>query len=165
MEAITLNTNGSTGTGKIISVRGSVVDIRFEEHLPPIYTLLNTGSNEQIPIEVLSHLDAKSVRGIALTPTQGLARGMVVKNTEGPLKAPIGKGIISRMFEEILVVRTTEGAVGEHQSRLSAATCATAALGVVRRRGRDVAQIDRVQILDVYPQFHRWRTEQDGQLG
>ena len=99
MEAITLNTNGSTGTGKIISVRGSVVDIRFEEHLPPIYTLLNTGSNEQIPIEVLSHLDAKSVRGIALTPTQGLARGMVVKNTEGPLKAPIGKGIISRMFD------------------------------------------------------------------
>ena len=99
MDAIPLNINGSNGIGKIISVRGSVVDISFENQLPPIYTLLKTGPNEQIPIEVLSHLSAKRVRGIALTPTQGLARGMVVKNTDGPLKVPVGKGIISRMFD------------------------------------------------------------------
>lgn len=99
MDAIPLNINGSNGIGKIISVRGSVVDISFENQLPPIYTLLKTGPNEQIPIEVLSHLSAKRVRGIALTPTQGLARGMVVKNTDGPLKVPVGKGIIFRMFD------------------------------------------------------------------
>ena len=39
------------------------------------------------------------VRGIALTPTQGLARGMAVEDTGGPLKAPVGKGILSRMFD------------------------------------------------------------------
>jgi F-type H+-transporting ATPase subunit beta len=39
------------------------------------------------------------VRGIALTPTQGLARGIIVEDTGGPLKAPVGKGILSRMFD------------------------------------------------------------------
>jgi F-type H+-transporting ATPase subunit beta len=99
MNAIPTDINGADGDGKVISVRGSVVDISFENHLPPIYTLLKTGNDDEISIETLSQLDARSVRGIALTPTQGLARGMTVKNTHGPLKAPVGKGIFSRMFD------------------------------------------------------------------
>ncbi len=43
--------------GKIISVRGSVVDVWFENNLPPIYTLLHTGKDKQIAIEVLTQLD------------------------------------------------------------------------------------------------------------
>lgn len=89
----------SSNIGKVISVRGSVVDIGFENHLPPIYTLLRTGNDGRIAIEVLSQLTTHSVRGIALTPTQGLARGMQVVDTNGPLKAPVGKGIFSRMFD------------------------------------------------------------------
>jgi len=85
--------------GAVMSVRGSVVDIRFENHLPPIYSLLRAGQEKQIAIEVLSHLDTHRVRGIALTPTQGLSRGMVVENTGGPLMAPVGKEILSRMFD------------------------------------------------------------------
>nr|WP_294383741.1 F0F1 ATP synthase subunit beta [Prosthecobacter sp.] len=87
------------GRGVIVSVRGSVVDVRFEDGLPSIYTVLRTGDQDRIVIEVLSQLDAHHVRGIALTPTQGLARGMAVKNTRGPLMAPVGKGIMSRMFD------------------------------------------------------------------
>ena len=85
--------------GVVISVRGSVVDIRFDGYLPPIYSLLHAGANKQIVIEVLAQLGAQRVRGIALAPTQGLARGMPVENTGGPLKAPVGKGILSRMFD------------------------------------------------------------------
>jgi F-type H+/Na+-transporting ATPase subunit beta len=85
--------------GSVVSVRGSVVDIRFEDHLPPIYSLLRTGQDGRIAIEVLAQLDTHRVRGIALTPTQGLARGMLVKDTGGPLMAPVGKGILSRMFD------------------------------------------------------------------
>jgi F-type H+-transporting ATPase subunit beta len=85
--------------GAVVSVRGSVVDIRFEEHLPPIYSVLRAGEEGQIVIEVLAQRDARHVRGIALTPTQGLARGMPVEHTGGPLKAPVGKGIVSRMFD------------------------------------------------------------------
>ena len=89
---------GSPNIGVVAAVRGSVVDIRFEAHLPPIHSLLHAQHGE-IAIEVLAQLDARHVRGIALTPTQGLARGMAVEDTGGPLKAPVGKGILSRMFD------------------------------------------------------------------
>ncbi len=89
----------SCGIGAVVSVRGSVVDIRFNGPLPPIYTVLRAGDAGRIVIEVLAHRDSHHVRGIALTPTQGLARGMPVENTGGPLKAPVGKGIRARMFD------------------------------------------------------------------
>ena len=92
-------TPSASNSGVVVSVRGSVVDIRFDEHLPPIYSVLRTGAERQIIIEVLAQLDARRVRGIALTPTQGLARGMAVDDTGGPLQAPVGKGILSRMFD------------------------------------------------------------------
>ena len=85
--------------GVVVSVRGSVVDVRFDEHLPPIYSVLLAGPEKQIVIEVLAQQDAHHVRGIALTPTQGLARGMAVEDTGGPLKAPVGKAVLSRMFD------------------------------------------------------------------
>jgi F-type H+-transporting ATPase subunit beta len=85
--------------GAVVSVRGSVVDVRFDGRLPPIYTILLSGEKKEIVIEVLAQRDAHHVRGIALTPTQGLARGMPVEDTRGPLKAPVGKGIRSRMFD------------------------------------------------------------------
>lgn len=85
--------------GVVVSVRGSVVDIRFDRLLPPIHTVLRVGKDQSIVIEVLAQRDARHVRGIALTPTQGLARGMTVEDTGGPLKAPVGKGILSRMFD------------------------------------------------------------------
>ena len=85
--------------GVIVSVRGSVVDVHFKSRLPPIHSLLHTGSDGKVLIEVFAQLDAQSVRGIALTPTQGLARGMQVADSGGPLLAPIGKAILSRMFD------------------------------------------------------------------
>ena len=93
------NNSNLINVGRVISVRGSVVDIGFENHLPSVHTLLRAGKENQILIEVLSQLNSHSIRGIALTPTQGLARGMPVHNTEGPIKAPVGKGIFSRMFD------------------------------------------------------------------
>ncbi|MDP3481040.1 MAG: F0F1 ATP synthase subunit beta [Desulfoprunum sp.] len=93
------NTTIPANIGTVVSVHGSVVDIRFEEHLPPISTLLHAGKTGDIAIEVLAQLDRHRVRGIALTPTQGLARGMTVEDSGGPLMAPVGKGILSRMFD------------------------------------------------------------------
>jgi len=89
----------SSNSGAVASVRGSVVDVRFDGPLPPIYSMLHAGVKNEIIIEVLAQRDARHVRGIALTPTQGLARGMVVTDTGGPLKAPVGKAILSRMFD------------------------------------------------------------------
>ncbi|GAA0834392.1 MAG: F0F1 ATP synthase subunit beta [Marinomonas sp.] len=89
----------SDNIGNVVAIRGSVVDIVFKQHLPPIRSLLRTGTDDQIYIEVFSQLDAQRVRGIALTPTQGLARGTLVKDTGGPLQTPVGNGILSRMFD------------------------------------------------------------------
>lgn len=91
--------NNPLNLGTVISVRGSIVDVLFERHLPHVYTLLRAGKEGQIAIEVLTQLDAHHVRGIALTPTEGLARGMAVEDTGGPLKAPVGREILSRMFD------------------------------------------------------------------
>ncbi len=88
-----------SNSGKVVSVRGSVVDIKFDTHLPPINTVLHTGDNDQIIIEVQEQRDAHHVRGIALTPTQGLARGMVVETDGKELTVPVGKSIIGRMFD------------------------------------------------------------------
>jgi len=92
------NKPSHSSLGAVVSVRGSVVDVRFDAHLPPIYSLLHAKEGK-IAIEVLAQLDAHSVRGIALTPTEGLVRGSAVEDTGGPLKAPVGKGTLSRMFD------------------------------------------------------------------
>src|ERR1700678_1096649 len=99
MGMTTANGTQHSNRGVVTSVRGSVVDVRFEDNLPPIYSLLRTGKDAAIAIEVLIQLDDHRVRGIALNPTQGLARGMAVEDTGGPLKVPVGKALLSRMFD------------------------------------------------------------------
>lgn len=85
--------------GVVVAVRGSVVDMRFDGGLPAIHSLLRTGVGGRVAIEVLAQSDSRHVRGIALSPTQGLARGMPVEDTGAPLQAPVGKAILSRMFD------------------------------------------------------------------
>ena len=84
--------------GVVISVRGSVVDARFPQRLPSLYHVLRAGEDDQIVIEVVSHIDSKTVRGIALTSTQGLALDSKIIDTGHPLKVPVGKGLLGRVF-------------------------------------------------------------------
>lgn len=84
--------------GTVVAVRGSVVDVRFDGELPRIDTLLHAGDDGEVVIEVALHLDAHRVRGIALTPTQGLSRGAVVTNRGEPLRVPVGPEILGRAF-------------------------------------------------------------------
>lgn len=90
---------GSLAVGVILAIRGSVVDIRFDRDLPALYTLLRTGKDLQVILEVQFQLNPHSVRAMALTPADGLARGMEVINTGSPLMAPVGREVLSRMFD------------------------------------------------------------------
>jgi F-type H+/Na+-transporting ATPase subunit beta len=103
--------------GTVVAVRGSVVDVAFSARLPPIYSILRAGADGQIAIEVLMQTGAGRVRGIALTPTQGLARGMTVLDTGGPLLAPVGKGILSRMVDVFGAAIDRKGPVADVQWR------------------------------------------------
>jgi F-type H+-transporting ATPase subunit beta len=85
--------------GSVVSIRGSIVDVDFHLAQPPINTVLHAGVEGRIVLEVMAQLSASRVRCVALTATQGLARGMAVRDTGSPLQAPVGKGIISRMFD------------------------------------------------------------------
>lgn len=85
-------------TGTVISVRGSVVDVRFPQQLPGFLHQLNAGEEGQVVVEVVAHLNAEVVRGIALTPTSGLARGATVVDQGHSLQVPVGKSLLGRMF-------------------------------------------------------------------
>jgi len=82
----------------VVRVRGSVVDVEFTQGLPPLLNALRTGENGDIVIEVINHLSETVARGIALTPTQGLARGVPVRDTGSPLKVPVGRHLLGRAF-------------------------------------------------------------------
>ncbi len=84
--------------GTVVAIRSSVVDVRFSEGLPEIYSQLRAGDDRQIVIEVVNHLDSETVRGIALTATSGLARGSAVTDTGKPLQVPVGKHLLGRVF-------------------------------------------------------------------
>jgi F-type H+/Na+-transporting ATPase subunit beta len=84
--------------GRVETVRGSVVDVSFHEEIPPIRSLLRTGAQDGMVIEVASHLDQRTVRGIALTSTAGMGRGMEMRGNGDPLMTPVGTGLLGRMF-------------------------------------------------------------------
>jgi F-type H+-transporting ATPase subunit beta len=86
-----------TLTGRVASVRGSVVDVSFSDRLPLIHEMLSDESGD-ILVEVISHPDQKTVRGIALTPTRGLARGDRMTASGGPLSVPVGEALLGRML-------------------------------------------------------------------
>jgi F-type H+/Na+-transporting ATPase subunit beta len=90
-----LDSTTSAAMGTVVSVRGDIVDVQFATRLPPINSRLRAGKDAQVVIEVWAQLDARRIRGITMTPTRGLARGMLVQATGGPLKAPVGKAIRS----------------------------------------------------------------------
>lgn len=84
--------------GTVHAVRGSVIDARFPGRLPEIHNQLKTGDGGKVVVEVLIHLSPEIVRGIALTPAGGLARGDIVVDTREPLKAPVGEQLLGRVF-------------------------------------------------------------------
>lgn len=84
--------------GTVVSVRGSIIDVHFPKQLPDIYNQLQAGESGRVALEVVAHLNAHVIRGIALAPTTGLARGSPVIDTGHPLQVPVGKQLLGRMF-------------------------------------------------------------------
>jgi F-type H+-transporting ATPase subunit beta len=92
-------TNVTLNEGTVTAVRGSVIDVSFPDRIPSIHHVLRAGSEREIVIEVVSHLDATTIRGVALTPTRGLWRGAQVLDTRETLKVPVGERVLGRVFD------------------------------------------------------------------
>jgi F-type H+-transporting ATPase subunit beta len=88
--------------GRIAQVIGPVVDVTFEEKLPPIYTALKIEDSARgidLTCEVAQHLGNNTVRSVALAPTEGLVRGMSVVDTGAPIKVPVGRPTLGRVMD------------------------------------------------------------------
>lgn len=86
-------------TGRVVAVDGSVIDAVFEEKLPALYNLLKIEAEEKIYVEVISLVNSHTVRGIALTPLQGLERDTEIIDSGSPIKVPVGKKLLGRVFD------------------------------------------------------------------
>ncbi len=86
--------------GKIIQIRGPVVDVQFKEkNTPGINTKLEVNIDKKLIIlEVSQDLGEGKVRCISINPTEALERGFDVVNTNEPIKVPVGEKILGRMF-------------------------------------------------------------------
>ncbi len=94
--------------GRITQVIGPVVDVEFPPGgLPDIYTALSVtnpgidAKSDNLVVEVSQHLGENTARCIAMDSTDGLVRGMAVKNTGSPISMPVGKEVLGRILNVI----------------------------------------------------------------
>jgi F-type H+-transporting ATPase subunit beta len=94
--------------GKVIQVMGPVVDVEFSEgELPEILTALHItnptidDTEDNLVVEVAQHLGDNIVRTIAMDVTDGLVRGMKVKNTGKPIMMPAGDPTLGRVLNVV----------------------------------------------------------------
>jgi F-type H+-transporting ATPase subunit beta len=94
-------TAAPTATGRVIQITGPVVDIEFPAgRLPAIYNAVEIarGDGAKIVCEVQQHLGNNWVRSVAMTTTDGLARGVAAVDTGGPITVPVGQVTLGRVF-------------------------------------------------------------------
>lgn len=82
--------------GKVISVRGHVVEVKFSGIKPRVNNVLVLEANPQIRMEVYASSGPESFYCFALSSTEELYRGAKVVNTEKPIQFPVGKELLGR---------------------------------------------------------------------
>ena len=89
-----------TGIGKVVQVIGPIVDIRFnEDEIPLLLNAIEIYKNgERIVVEVAQHMGDDIVRCVSMGITDGLVRGMEAKDTGDPIKVPVGRETLGRIF-------------------------------------------------------------------
>ena len=87
--------------GKVVQVIGTVVDIEFPpDALPALFNAVEISlGKEKIILEVQDHLGNNWVRCLALSPTDGLARGVEAIDTGAALSVPVGRATLGRLFD------------------------------------------------------------------
>ena len=90
----------SKNIGKIVQILGPVVDVRFEKSkIPAILNALELKyEGNKYVFEVAQHIGDNTVRTISMGTTEGLVRGLEVVDTGAPITVPVGKEVLSRMF-------------------------------------------------------------------
>jgi F-type H+-transporting ATPase subunit beta len=93
-------------TGKIVEIKGVVLDAVFPDRLPEINHALSIqvhedGGTRELIAEVQQHLGDDRVRAVAMDTTDGLARGVEVVDTQEPISVPVGDETLGRIWNVI----------------------------------------------------------------
>src|SRR3954454_8422292 len=105
-------TEGGRNVGRIEEIQGVVIEAVFPDELPEIYSALeidrednpeeaegiSSGTGNKLILEVQQHLGDDRVRAVAMDTTDGLARGMEIEDTGGPITVPVGDMTLGRIF-------------------------------------------------------------------
>jgi F-type H+-transporting ATPase subunit beta len=111
----------TTRTGRVLQVIGPVVDVEFDDTLPEVniaLTVTNTSIDDRpdnLVLEVALHLGERTVRTIAMDSTDGLVRGMIVRDTGKPISVPVGKKTLGRILNVVGDPVDEQGPVGEEE--------------------------------------------------
>jgi F-type H+-transporting ATPase subunit beta len=101
------NGSPSTNTGRIVEIKGVVIDAVFTDRLPQIYTALEIeiaegdGKTRTLVAEVQQHLGDDRVRAVAMDSTDGLPRGAICVDTGNPISVPVGAPTLGRLWNVI----------------------------------------------------------------
>jgi len=96
--------SSAQNVGKIVEIKGVVIDAVFTDQLPGIYNALSIditgsdGSARTLIAEVQQHLGDDRVRAVAMDSTDGLARGVVCVDTGNPISVPVGAPTLGRLW-------------------------------------------------------------------
>ncbi len=90
-----------TNAGSVAQVIGPVVDVRFENDIPAVYSALRIerAGQDALVLEVQQQLPGNIARTIAMSSTDGIKRGMPVTDTGAGISVPVGPNVLGRMFD------------------------------------------------------------------
>lgn len=151
MVSMGLDAAGST-LGHVRRVRGSVIDVEFDAGLPEIDRLLRAVGAD-VAMEVVGHLDARTVRAVALTASRGLARGDAVADTGAPIEVPVGDGLLGRVFD--VFGRTVDGLPDDDIVALPRRSVHQHAVPLVRRLAGSDTFATGIKVIDVLAPLER----------
>ncbi len=103
-------------TGCVVEVIGAVIDVEFpRDSIPKVYDALKL-DEAGLTMEVQSQLGDGVVRTIAMGPTEGLKRGMMVTNTGEAIRVPVGQKTLGRIMNVLGEPIDNQGEIGHEET-------------------------------------------------
>ncbi|MFO7563078.1 MAG: F0F1 ATP synthase subunit beta [Enhygromyxa sp.] len=121
--AASSGTATSARVGHVTQVIGPVIDVEFEGELPEVNNALvlsNPSISDEpdnLVAEVAMHLGERTVRAISMDTTDGLVRGMEVRDTGNPIMMPVGKGVLGRIMNVVGQPVDEQGPIAATETR------------------------------------------------
>ena len=102
-------------SGRIVQIIGAVIDVEFpRDEVPNVYDALVV-DDKGLTLEVQQQLGDGVVRSIAMGSSEGISRGLSVKNTAAPISVPVGVETLGRIMDVLGNPIDEKGPIGEQE--------------------------------------------------